>query len=175
VVWPFLLKKGVEMKGYKLKGSGIVFCFVIGFCLFMNAIPALAAEFCVDNSIDLQAALDSAASSDEDDVIRIIQGSYLGNFVYASTNSSGVSIEGGYSSGCLIDSRVVDSTNTVLDGEGNGAVLVFSAPNVFADFSVDGLTIQNGNVSNRGGGLYAIFDGRDILYQKWSFKSGPPG
>ena len=34
------------MKGYKFKGSGFVFCYIIGIILLVN--PLWAAEFCVE-------------------------------------------------------------------------------------------------------------------------------
>jgi PKD repeat protein len=139
------------MKVHRLNRAVFVFCFVFG--IFLLANPVLSANFCVDNAIDLQAALDSAASSDEDDIIKIEQGTYAGNFSYLSTNSFGVTIEGGYTGGCL--GRVVEATNTALDAQGNGTVLVLSAPDVPVNFKVDGITIQNGNFT--GGNTSGVY------------------
>ena len=41
--------------------------------------------------------------------------------------------------------------------------MVLSAPDVAADFAVDGLTLQNGNVNIQGGGLYAVTNGTVTL------------
>jgi hypothetical protein len=105
----------------------------------------MATTYCVSNEANLIAALNEAKVNGADDVIKIQQGTYFGNFVYASTESFGLSIEGGYTALCA--GRVVDPTNTVLDGGQNGVVLALSAPDVAADFEVDGLTLQNGNVN----------------------------
>lgn len=48
------------------------------------ATPATAAVFCVDTAIELQNALSAAASNGEDDQVQIVQGTYVGNFVYAT-------------------------------------------------------------------------------------------
>jgi hypothetical protein len=42
-----------------------------------------AADFCVDNTADLQTALSTAAANGADDQVQIVQGTYVGNFVYA--------------------------------------------------------------------------------------------
>ena len=148
------------MKDYGLNRSGFVFCFVIGFFILAN--PALSANYCVDNATDLQAALDAAATNGQDDFIRVVQRTYTGNFVYSSTEAFGLSIEGGYTTGCL--ERVVDATNTVLDAQGSGPVLVFSAPDVTANFVVDGLTIRNGISSlHGGGGIFCTANGGNSI------------
>ena len=94
-----------------LKGS-IICVFAILTILFSTL--SFGATFCVDSATELQSALTTAASNGEDDTIQIVQGTYSGNFVYASTEAHGVSVEGGYTSGCV--SREVDPTNTVMDG-----------------------------------------------------------
>jgi hypothetical protein len=129
-------------------------CLIFWIFLLFITNSSMAATFCVGTSAELQTALTVAGTNTQDDVIKIQQGTYNGNFVYASTESFGVTLEGGYTVGCA--SRVVDPTNTVLDAQNNGVVLALSAPDVFADFEVDGLTLQNGNVNSDGGGLYAV-------------------
>ena len=117
---------------------------------------------CVSNAIELQAALSTAASNGEDDIIRIVQGTYDGNFVYASTEGNSLTVEGGYTGGCT--SRVVNPENTVLDGGGIDTVLALASQGV-AKFFVIGLTLQNGNTAtgDDGGGLYAISKGHVTL------------
>lgn len=129
-------------------------CLIVGVFFLFVANPSLAANYCVTNETDLKAALNEAKVNGSDDVIKIQQGTYYGNFVYASTESFGVTIEGGYSALCA--TRVVDPDNTVLDGGQNGFVLALSAPDVAADFEVDGLTLQNGNFTGNSGGLAII-------------------
>jgi hypothetical protein len=117
----------------------------------------IAATYCVANEDDLQAKLTEAANNDEDDVIQIVQGTYLGNFIYASTEQNNVTIEGGYLEGCT--GRDVNPVNTVLDGQTDGTVLVLSAPDLEAEFSIEGLTIQNGKTLSNGGGIYVLMSG----------------
>ncbi len=151
------------MKGCILNGVCFVFSLVIGIFLMVNANLASAADICVGTAEELNIALATAASNGQDDVIKIVQETYNGNFIYASTEAFGVTIEGGYISGCA--SRVVDATNTVLDAQGNGTVLVLSAPEVSVNFMVDGITIQNGNFT--GGttsGVYINSDGGRVEF-----------
>jgi hypothetical protein len=124
-------------------------------------------------------ALFDAESNGEDDVIQIVQGTYLGarqdtdqgSLVYSSTEAFNLTIEGGYTSGCT--SRVVDPANTVLDGDNTGTILdnkgtvLTLATNQSADFTVDGLTLQNGVAlkegNGNGGGLLVVTKGNLIL------------
>ena len=126
---------------------------ISSFLVILNSSNVFSTTFCVGTASELSTALSTATSNGEDDIIRAQQGTYNGNFIYASTEAYGVTIEGGYAAGC--GSREVDATNTVLDSNNNGVVLVLSAPDVIAVFLVDGLTVQNGNASSaRGGGVY---------------------
>ena len=61
--------------------------------------PALAEVFCVATAVDLQNALSRAAANGQDDEVRIVQGTYVGNFVYASTEAQALSVLGGYTAG----------------------------------------------------------------------------
>jgi parallel beta-helix repeat protein len=115
-----------------------------------------AATFCVSTPDELQIALTTAAFNGEDDEVQIVQGTYVGNFVFVSAEGFDLSIEGGNTAGCA--SRVVDPTNTVLNANSSGNVLILVGNSV-ADFVIDGLTVQNGNAtdssnSSSGGGLY---------------------
>ena len=121
---------------------------------------SFGATFCVDSAAELQTALTTATSNGEDDTIQIVQGTYSGNFIYASTEAYGVSVEGGYASGCV--SREVDPANTVLDGNATGNVLVLSSPDQAVKFVVDGLTFQNGNASGPGGGLFTLTNDGEV-------------
>lgn len=121
------------------------------FVLFALSPPVRAAVFCVADATDLQAALTTAASNGEDDQIQIVQGTYVGNFVYASTQANDLAVQGGWTAGCT--SREIDPTNTVLDGNQTGTVLVLSAPDVTADLLLHGVTLRNGLQSGSGGGL----------------------
>jgi hypothetical protein len=96
--------------------------------------PAGAAQFCVDSAASLQTALTTAAGNGADDEVRIVQGTYVGNFVYASTQANNLSVLGGYTAGCA--GRVVDLVNTILNADWTNRVLVLSAPDVAAVFLV---------------------------------------
>lgn len=68
------------------------------FGIFLVAsVSAQAADFCVSNSYKLQSALTAAGFNGEDDVIKIVQGTYSGNFIYTSREAYDLTIEGGYS------------------------------------------------------------------------------
>jgi parallel beta-helix repeat protein len=107
---------------------------------------AWGAEFCVSDAAGLQAALTAAQSNDQDNTIKVVQGSYTRNFTYSSGKS--ITLQGGYTAGCA--SRVVNPANTVLDAGGTGRVLYLFVGGT-NNISVEGFTIQNG----LSGGVYA--------------------
>lgn len=147
-------EKGVEMKSNKLfKFYVLLNCLIVGISLLLIINQAMADTYCVANKADLIAALNDARDNGQDDVIKIQRGTYYGNFVYASTESFGLTVEGGYTD-FLCTARDVDPAITVLDAQNSGRVLSLSAPEVAVNFTVSGLSIQNGNYMNRGGGLY---------------------
>jgi len=114
--------------------------------------PATAAVFCVDTATEIQNALSTAASNGENDQVQIVQGTYVGNFVYATaTEEHDLAIQGGWTAGCV--SREIDPANTVLDGNQTGTVLVLSADGRTVRFLVKGLTFENG-MGRSGGGLF---------------------
>lgn len=126
---------------------------LFGFVFFVIANSAFAEVFCVDTAEELQAALTIASANDQDDEVRIVQGTYVGNFVYATaTEAYDLAVKGGYAAGC--SSQALDPVTTILDGNQTGTVLAVSAGNVTADLSVQGLTLRNGNKDGYGGGLY---------------------
>ena len=103
---------------------------------------ARAAEFCVTTAAELQVAISTAATNGEDDIVKIQQGTYEGNFVYASHEANSLTLEGGYTAGFA--SRTIDPANTVLDGIGTGTVLAFSTVQA-SPARTEGLTLQHGN------------------------------
>ena len=122
-----------------LKGS--IFCFAVAYVFLFSGL-SFGATFCVINENELQSSLTTAASNNEDDLIQIVQGTYIGNFVYASEESGNLTIEGGYTEGCV--TRQLDPANTVLDGGGLDSVLILASQGS-ADFFIEGLTLKNGN------------------------------
>ena len=99
--------------------------------------PTLAGVFCVNTAVGLQNSLILAAANGQDDEVRIVQGTYVGNFVYASTEAQALSVLGGYETGC--STRMLDPTNTILDGNQTGLVLNLSAGTLAA--TVSGLSL----------------------------------
>ena len=90
------------MKGYRLNSSRFVFCFIIGIFILANITPSVAAEFCVGTVEELNDALINAASNGQEDIIKIRQGTYYGNFILDLPEFElfGVAIEGGYGDNC---------------------------------------------------------------------------
>ena len=129
--------------------------FVSVFFLFLIPTFSSGATFCINNATGLQTALTTAENNGEDDTIKIVKGEYIGNFIYASYEENSLTIEGGYDSQFV--NRTVDPENTVLDGGGVDNVLILAvADELKADFSVSGVTIQNGisNIVGYGSGLH---------------------
>ena len=134
----------------EIQHSAIVFvaaCFI-----FCSISTAKAETFCVQTSSALQSALNTAANNGEADEIQIVQGTYTGNFTYETQEEYKLSVKGGYASGCT--SRVVNASNTVLDGNSAGTVLMVDSVER-ADFECEGVTFQNGS-AERGGGLRIV-------------------
>jgi hypothetical protein len=50
--------------------------------------------FCVSDATGLQTALTTASGNGEDDTVQIEQGAYVGSFIYVSTESFSLTIEG---------------------------------------------------------------------------------
>ena len=118
-----------------------VFCLAIGISLL--SIPAWSADFCVNTAADLQNALTIAQNNGEDDIIRVQQGTYYGNFGGTFTDAHSLTLEGGYNHR-RCKKREVDQNNTVLDGQNNVRVLELRSSGGASNFSIDGLTIKNG-------------------------------
>jgi len=126
-----------------MKKTCAVLIFVV---LLFTYSQALSATFCVGNSSELQSALNTAAANGEDDTVLIIQGTYVGNFSYASAETNSLDIEGGFEDNCL--DRNIDPINTALYGNNTGRVLDLPAPQS-TQLIVNGLALQRG-----AGGLY---------------------
>ncbi len=133
------------------------------FALFLIVSYAYAADFCVSTATEFQSALDVAEGNGEDDVIQIVQGTYEGNFVYSSYAANSLKIKGGYDSGCA--AQTLDPANTILDGgEIDNVLALVVYDELAADFSVEGLTVQNGGIYIRTAG--------DLVYSNNNQLSG---
>ena len=120
--------------------------FIAIFCLasvaFLTGGAWGVVEHCVVDESGLLTALTTAVSNGDDDIIKVEQGTYTGNFAFDSDEGHNIAVLGGYTSGC--SGRVVDPANTVLDADGSGLVL-FLLNSDGGDVLVEGLTIRNGN------------------------------
>jgi len=149
----------MKIKRHFLKG--FIVCISL-LSLFLIPTSSLGATFCVTNATELQAALTTAENNGEDNTIQIVQGTYNGNFTYASTEAYSLTVVGGYTEDCA--SRTIDPANTILDGGGTDTVLVLVSQSA-ANFSIEGITLQSGNAStvDSGGGLYVKTGGNVTL------------
>jgi hypothetical protein len=138
------------------KVSLIIVCLVSGiFC----AGGSWAAEFCVTNATELQDALTTATTNGSPNLIKIVQGTYTGHFTYYSTGGYSIELQGGYTAACA--GRVVDPSNTILDGGGSGRVLYLQTYTNGGNITVDGFTIRNGSADS-GAGVYAMSDSDSV-------------
>jgi hypothetical protein len=119
----------------------------IGLAILAKSSPG--AEFCVSSATELQSALTGAATNGEDDIIKVVQGTYYGPFNYISNENHGLTLLGGYTLGCA--GRIMDPSKTVIDGRrlGNGFYLWNQEG---GSIKVEGFTIQNGNHSGLSAG-----------------------
>jgi len=152
------------MKAKRILLKGSILCILVVSTILLSRL-SFGADFCVSCTTELQNALTTAASNVEDDTIQIAQGTYSGNFIYSSEDSTNLALKGGYIEGC--GSRTVDPSNTILDGAGSNIVLALGSKGI-AKFSVEGLTFRNGlatsiSIVKYGGGLYAKTGGHIIL------------
>jgi hypothetical protein len=107
---------------------------------------------CVSNETELQNALIAAQANGDEDIIRIGQNTYFGNFTFDSSEGQNITLLGGYTTVCGI--RVLEPSNTVLDGENKGHALKLINRNG-GDIYVEGIRLRNGSGVNEGGGLFA--------------------
>jgi hypothetical protein len=148
--------------------------FVLIAFIFLSFTPVLAANIYVSptgtgsgtktSPTNLQNALDMARTNGQDDVIYLRQGTYStgsGPFSYGSSgnDSKSVSLLGGWNTG--FTARSSDPSLTLLDGGGVTRVLevIADVAGVSIDFSVEGLTIQNGYGSDADGAGIRAYSG----------------
>ena len=73
-----------------------------------------------------------------------------GSALFTRGETQALAVLGGYTVGCA--GRTLDPANTILDGNLTNTVLVLSAPDVAAEFLVEGLTLRNGKPTSGDGG-----------------------
>jgi len=113
------------------------------------SIPGWAAEFHVSNPDEFRAALVTAAENGGDDTIFLAAGIYSGNFRYLGQEANALSIK---------PEEGVNPGEVVLDGGNLAYVLMISAEDLEANFSIKEIRCQNGDSSN-GGGLSIVTKG----------------
>lgn len=141
-----------------------------------------AVNFCVGDTNELRAALQTAASNGEDDQIRMRIGTYRapapGGSVatFTTSQSDALTVRGGYFDVAAIDCAGLfsDPTLTVIDGEDTSVGLRLLGQNgADADLTVQNLTVTRGNAPERGGGLEVGGTGGfsgDVLIERVQFR-----
>ena len=146
------------MKRFTMRRVRSIMYFLVVCSILISMGRIEGAVVCVSNGTELSSALLEAASNGENDVIRLVQGTYVGNFIYSSREMYDLTIEGGYTSILEDASREIDPNNTIMDANQTGPVLVLACDQA-VNFVVEGLTLQNGKTTSyypSGGGLYVF-------------------
>lgn len=131
-----------------------------GVALLLSTGASNAATFCVDSTLELQNALQTAGSNGEGDIIRIEQGTYAAAanpvaFAYSTNESFPLSIAGGYlfSSGTPCGAQGLRPETTVLSGSGVRRVIqLIGASGTNGNLRISNLTIANGFSTTSGAG-----------------------
>lgn len=126
----------------------VVFLSIVLACVTMPS--AVAATFCVSNATDLQAALTTASNNSENNVIRVVSGTYnspsVGFQYFRAAGNFDLDLEGGWNSNCTSQTPI--ASLTTLDGQSIHVALKLFGNNV-------GLT---GNLTLR---YFDVFHGAD--------------
>lgn len=140
--------------------------WIIALLIAISGGTGNAATFCVSDATTLRQALQKAATNGRSDVIRLEQGVYVGGFAYTSDASKSpegsLTFEGGYQRDC--SSRIVSQSNTVLDGRSRSRTLRLTGRQG-EDFTIEGITVRDGDVQGPGGGIYASTTGAFSMKQ----------
>lgn len=147
-------------------------------CLILAARPlsADAATYCVGTAAELRSALNAAATSGEDDEIRVRTGTYATGgtpFIYNSTNSGWFGLYGGYETfnGNPCGRRVQEAGATVLTANRNNRVLLvahnapMSAP--ATRYILDNLTLDGGVAPSGNSGALDMFSAVEATNEFW--------
>lgn len=130
--------------------------FMIGACTLW------AGDFCVDNADTLKNILLWTAVNGEDDRVLLVQGVYVGDFVYPSTEGFALEILGGHTEGC--EDRAIDPANTGFVGTGETTVLVLGVENA-TRLTLEGIAISGGTAS----GLLVAGTAREVILRRNAF------
>jgi hypothetical protein len=155
----------------------------LALALLLSADAAVAADFCVDTSAELQSALAAAAVNGEDDVIRVEPGSYpvpAGGFLYDGTlENHNLVLSGGWRTiglppnvlPCFLRDRI-DPRRTQIHGGATVGNMTLRAGGHFALVLVEGIMFAGGHATGNqtAGGLY--IDGGDGVIVRYDLFVG---
>lgn len=101
-----------------------------------------AADYCVASTAQLRTALEAAAASAEDDVIKLVRGDYAftDSGLSVSPIKGGLVLRGGHASGCPVLGRSLDPATTRLYSSTPQARGISLSPGSGADLEIDGLS-----------------------------------
>lgn len=134
---------------------------IAAFALSLTSNSAIAAEFCVTTSTELQQAFMMAASNGQADTIKIETGTYTGGggavaFAYSTSQNSSLNVSGGWVSNPpqLCVRQIPSPGATVLSGSNAREVLKLNgSPGSSGVLSISNLTVRDGLSSQPGAGL----------------------
>jgi hypothetical protein len=130
---------------------------------------AQAAERCVSTVDQLTVALYDAETNQEDDAIKIVKGTYVGNFSYKGEANRALTLNGGYAPGC--SSQTVRPGQTILDG-GHLDKVLYILNTAGGKISISNLTARNGE----DGGVYIADNAADVEFKHvWMIHNDGPG
>ena len=120
------------------------FRFCAGMVLLTGALSAQGADYCVGNTPQLRAALDAAAASSEDDVIRLERNSYplVDAGIFLGSIKGSLVLRGGYANGCPLIGRSLDAATTRIlsSTPQERAISLYAAGD---DLEIDGLSFED--------------------------------
>ncbi len=152
-------------------------CYITLMALAMTTSAAVAAEFCVTTSAELQQAFMAASSNGQADTIKIQAGTYAGTsgavaFAYYTSENFSLIVQGGWASNppTLCTRQFPVPTATVLSGSDVRQVLKINGANgTSGALSLSNLTVRDGFSSQQGAGLDigggAGFTGNVLVYR----------
>ncbi len=142
---------GIAGSAYAIEAPGTVWSAIPQYDLAVQVNGRVGGAICVATTGELLGALTAAAANGMDDSILVVQGTYTvsivtGPFVYSTLEDNSLELLGGYLPGCA--DRVLDPTNTILDGAGiTGVLSLIPAAGSTGDLHLQGFTIRNGLTS----------------------------
>ncbi len=127
---------------------------LLAWLVAMVPLSAHASTFCVNSATSLQAALNTAGTNNQADLIEIVAGTYTappGGFFYISSEANGIDIYGGYTSGCTQRT----AARTTLDGSGLYQIMriILNASSTAVNIDIRRITFIDGKATTSGGGL----------------------